>query len=473
MDGGLLFAYSASDRCWLSWSVCRRTVRSLRLFVPSRTFTRENVRREHVVANVLALPTPVLHSVEYTGEESRDAIAIAKSLHDVISSVGEKKISAVVTDNAPAMRAAWSELVDRFGHKDIFFFGCASHITNLVLHDIFSKDALAARLLTDSSTLAEFFKKRDQLYSALRKNAEGPVKSFSSAVPTRWWSQVSLLESVLALKKAIRQTILDEDMGRRRVPTDLRQTALDVAFWTAVEELTNFTRPFARAIKIFEKDDPRLSNVFLQYTLLSSHSATSTLPYGRTALEALRERFRNLLDVPEKGLVETAFLLDPRHMNYACDSTVVAVAIEWMQKRCPAAVPSFMMFRSRLGFFSSPAIWTESVVNDPLAWYKTLVRPSFQDLSDFACKILSIPASSAAVERVWSIFGHLHSATRNRITDERAAKLLYVKVNLSLLPVAEAASSESVSVEEVEGIDEGSETGDSTSAIDVDEETDS
>ena len=41
--------------------------------------------------------------------------------------------------------------------------------------------------------------------------------------------------------------------------------------------------------------------------------------------------------------------------------------------------------------------------------------------------------SSAATERSFSVYSHIHSRKRNRLTNDRAAKLLYVSHNENLL----------------------------------------
>lgn len=42
-------------------------------------------------------------------------------------------------------------------------------------------------------------------------------------------------------------------------------------------------------------------------------------------------------------------------------------------------------------------------------------------------------SSACACERAWSIFGHVHSTRRSRLTRERIDKLVYVSQNVRLL----------------------------------------
>lgn len=57
---------------------------------------------------------------------------------------------------------------------------------------------------------------------------------------------------------------------------------------------------------------------------------------------------------------------------------------------------------------------------------------SRKDLSKAASSILQLPATSASVERSFSAYSCIHSAKRNRLTNDRAGKLVYVSQNLQL-----------------------------------------
>ncbi|EGZ11190.1 hypothetical protein PHYSODRAFT_418814, partial [Phytophthora sojae] len=63
----------------------------------------------------------------------------------------------------------------------------------------------------------------------------------------------------------------------------------------------------------------------------------------------------------------------------------------------------------------------------PLQWW--LLDRSFPQLRFFADKVLSIPTSSAASERLWSIHGFTHSKLRNRLLVPTVEKLAFVYNN--------------------------------------------
>lgn len=53
-------------------------------------------------------------------------------------------------------------------------------------------------------------------------------------------------------------------------------------------------------------------------------------------------------------------------------------------------------------------------------------------LSKIAVRILSAPCTSAATERSFSAYAHIHNKKRNRLTKENAAKITYIKYNWNI-----------------------------------------
>ena len=87
-------------------------------------------------------------------------------------------------------------------------------------------------------------------------------------------------------------------------------------------------------------------------------------------------------------------------------------------------------YQCKGGVFSKPFIWTAVDLTFGPNWWKGLC--SSTELSKVAAKILQLPATSAACERSFSSYANIHSAKRNRLTNERAAKLVFVSQNLKL-----------------------------------------
>ncbi len=62
-----------------------------------------------------------------------------------------------------------------------------------------------------------------------------------------------------------------------------------------------------------------------------------------------------------------------------------------------------------------------------------MLKSRYPLLSSVAIKVLLISATSAASERNWSIYNFIHSKLRNRMTIDRAEKLVYIYWNIRIL----------------------------------------
>lgn len=54
---------------------------------------------------------------------------------------------------------------------------------------------------------------------------------------------------------------------------------------------------------------------------------------------------------------------------------------------------------------------------------------SYPLLKKVAQMVFAVPTSSAASERAWSIFDHIHSKRRNRLSVEKVERLAYIYIN--------------------------------------------
>lgn len=77
-----------------------------------------------------------------------------------------------------------------------------------------------------------------------------------------------------------------------------------------------------------------------------------------------------------------------------------------------------------------PSVWHSAQHISPSAWWDGLCAS--QTLALIPSRVLQIPPSSAACERNWSEFGNVHTKLRNRLTNDRVEKRLFVHAYLNL-----------------------------------------
>ncbi|KAG9412147.1 hypothetical protein AC1031_015084 [Aphanomyces cochlioides] len=70
---------------------------------------------------------------------------------------------------------------------------------------------------------------------------------------------------------------------------------------------------------------------------------------------------------------------------------------------------------------------------DPYAWWGSIGVEKFPTLAAAAAILLKIPTSQAASERVWSINDFIHSKCRNRLSVDKASKLVILYANARVI----------------------------------------
>jgi len=86
-------------------------------------------------------------------------------------------------------------------------------------------------------------------------------------------------------------------------------------------------------------------------------------------------------------------------------------------------------FRAHEGFWAKDVVWCNCSEMDAMTWWNGIC--SNTKLSTVASAILSLPASSAATERSFSVYSHIHNKKRNRLTNTNASKLLFIQANMN------------------------------------------
>jgi hypothetical protein len=150
-------------------------------------------------------------------------------------------------------------------------------------------------------------------------------------------------------------------------------------------------------------------------------------------LEFIRERWAQA----RSRAVDAAYLLDPHiRMEFVGDELLdimyntieLATSTEALQE---TSVEEFRISLER--YIASKLEWNDSdlsrnrVLKSPTTWWK--IRKDMPKLWRFAMKIFSIPASSAASERSWSVHSYIYAKNRVNLLPHRVMKLVYVYSN--------------------------------------------
>ncbi|CAG9790290.1 unnamed protein product [Diatraea saccharalis] len=88
-------------------------------------------------------------------------------------------------------------------------------------------------------------------------------------------------------------------------------------------------------------------------------------------------------------------------------------------------------YRGKEGVWSKSFNWKAAEKMSTFLWWKGICGSS--QLSKVALRVLTAPCTFAATESSFSTQAFIHSAKRNRLTSERAAKITFLSYNWNLL----------------------------------------
>ena len=430
-----------------------------------------SVNNTPIVNFVITTPEPVFLKSVTTGENSHTGQYIAQLLRETIDEVGANKVMAVVTDNAANMKSAWGIITDTDGYKHIHCYGCVAHGLQLLATDICSLDSVD-KLLTRGKNIIKFVKYKHIPHAAFERIqhelTRGKQKVASSATDkqqatkstktmkplslilpsqTRWGTHAAMLQRLLATKKALQHLVMEDDIDNI-IERSMKSSILDNSvFWQQIENLHAVLQPVADAIKTIETDSPVLSDVPRIFFELrqSLDQAVRIAPITKKEEKLVLKYVADRQEFSSNILQRVANMLDPKycgcHLSDEEISEVYAKISELASTTdgCTAAacLSDLAEFRAKAGLWKNDGIWEAAKTIPARVWWTGLCAN--KTLALVASRVLSLPATSASAERNWSVYKHVQSAKRNRLTDTRARKLVNIASNLKLtLPVPNA-----------------------------------
>ena len=88
-----------------------------------------NINRESVQNFIICTPEPIFFNAIFSDEKSHTGEWVANKLIQQMEDIGVHKFSAIITDTASVMKAAWKQIEEKY--SNIVCLRCNSHIINL------------------------------------------------------------------------------------------------------------------------------------------------------------------------------------------------------------------------------------------------------------------------------------------------------------------------------------------------------
>jgi len=392
---------------------------------------------------IITTPEPVVYKSLSTTTSRHTAEYVANELSIVIDSIGKDRCLGVVSDNAASMKKAWTILKNDPRYKDlpIAYYSCICHTLNLLVHDIFKLKNVSA-LEEIAKTIVKTINNTHILKSTfviIQKSKKEVFTTLKMPVKTRWGSIVHCLESLIQNKGILQQLAWSDDENVVKKLENIQMHIVEFSFWYKIDKVLDLMKPIAEWIKKLESDNPYVSDVFYALNDISS-LLTLKLPnidfISDEEKTSILESFEHRKCMALHAMHYASSILDPRHKGQHLSQTNDIAGVEYIFNVATAIMPEetqqimieLAQYRSNEGLWSNNFIWSTEIKNlNPFTWWKGICGSSY--LNKIAVAILSLPPSSAATERSFSTFSLIHTKKRNRLTNERAAKLLYIHQN--------------------------------------------
>ena len=401
-----------------------------------------NIRGDHLVNFCIKAPElqPLFYKSINTSGISQNSQAVAAAIIEVIEELGSEKFCCVVTDNAPVMKAAWRHIEERFPH--ISANGCTAHCMSLLLKDL-SNTPEHAKTIKDSEKVIKFVNNHHIVkakYEAMRISAKIP-RTLSLSVSTRWFSLFNSMNDLLFSKYVLIQLADEEnDLLAEIAPKTTSAAVLSViksnTFWASLAKLVKDIEFPANIIGKFEADNAPLSNVYHYFGELYNH-----FEHDKIAQTKVKKR----LDFLYTECIGLAYMLTPKFaaqgFYFAEDKIdIVGSAENFASKIVPdiAEDTAEEVGREMIAYVGKMSSLTEfrgqTIFKMSAKEYWNIIgHLEFPSLYKIAKTINEMICSSATAERAWSTFRFIHSRLRNRLTNDRVKKLVFIYTNCALL----------------------------------------
>ncbi|XP_059076669.1 uncharacterized protein LOC131875947 [Cryptomeria japonica] len=399
-------------------------------------------RRNRTLLNFLvssAGGTMFIKSIDASAH-SKNATYLCEVIEEVIYEVGEENVVQVVTDNAANYVVAGKLLMER--HPSIFWSPCAAHCIDLMLEDI-AKIAWIRTCVEKAKNICKFVYNHAWVLSLMRQYTG--QKELARPGITRFATNFITLQSLIRSKAALRRMLVGEEWTSSSyamsfVGVDVADYIFDEpGFWTPCAEIVKFIEPLVVLLRVVDGEKPAMGYIY---------EGMDRAKEGiRSTYEGDESKYHPIWDIIDRRwqtqlhrpLHAAAYYLNPAfhfRPDFKADEEVLSGLYSVIERMSPGhssnIVQELEAFSNAEGEVFSRMLCKENRTKmQPDRWWQ-MFGPKTPNLQQVAIRIFSQPFSASGCERNWSMFEHIHSKRRNRLSVERLNDLVFVHYNLHL-----------------------------------------
>lgn len=325
-------------------------------------------------------------------------------------------VKSFVTDSAANERLMRSHL-EKTEDVDIIQYGCSAHILNLLAKDL-EIPAVTASIIK----VIKYFRNH-HIPAALYKQAGG--KMLVLPLEVRWNTMSDAIRSYLDNRGILVQISQDH---KEKIDRDIIKIVNDCQITMNAVDFLKTLSPIATALDRMQRDTTTISVAVEIWNKLEVDLLGSADQSAKTKKLFLKRR-----EMALQGLHYTANMLDHRFLGRNLNNEQKKQAYDFITEEVDENFAPFIMALTAKAHPFPKFMFGESFKNTcPLLWWTSVTLedeerwPQKEKFIKFCEQLLTATASTAALERCFSTFGLVQSKLRNRLGNEKAAKLVFM-----------------------------------------------
>ncbi|KAK8795656.1 hypothetical protein WA158_000313 [Blastocystis sp. Blastoise] len=455
-----------------------------------------NVNQEKYI-NVVAIieHKPYLYSMYNVTDCGETSDTIAYIIYDCISRIGFNKVKGIISDNCSVNISSREKVIQKIHDSqnsirynsiqppeyepkelnienngsilfsdidcsqtilsncddELYFFGCSSHICELLLGDFFEsidsprnylspKDVIAA-----VNNIAFFFKYHtsERLELAIESYHDYRNNTPKLSCPTRWWSEYSSLKWLLDHKEKLQQYAYQHANEKNN---DIVSNLNNNKFWVSCMSILDILDILKTAVQELESNNASVSDVYYYYKQFLRISNNS--PYQNLFNSCLKKREYFFLH----PLYLLAYYLNIKNKNEVENNDHdMEIIVKYLQEADNKNLfPVFLNYIHNAEIFTEITVLNSFNMGNNKTYWQT-VNLYEKNLSSLALLLDDAPPSSGFSERVWSQMKIVQNKLRNRLSFYRIARILFIRCNLPYINSYESTffDSDDIDIEEL------------------------
>ncbi|OIT36674.1 putative methyltransferase [Nicotiana attenuata] len=382
-----------------------------------------------------------LESID-ASDSSTDHIKMFTLFQNTIEKIGPSKVVQVVTDNASENVKAGGMIEGAY--KNVYWTPCAAHCINLMFGDIF-KERPFSTVFGQGVRLHSYICQRPLLLNMMRrftmqKNLVKPGK-------TRFATAFLTLRSLHCQKDNLRKMVTSEEWSRSKFAKEsagkeVARIILSYSFWNNVLHALKIGGPLVKVLRLVDGEaKPSMGYLYeamdrAKETIQASFSDEQK--YAKV-FQIIDARWDEQLHRPlhAVGLILNPSLFYEQHEKNSLAKEVwtgfhqVVIKLNPDEDLQEKIVDQLATYKAAEGLFKLRLAIKQRTTKSPVEWWDQYGVET-PELQTFAIKVLSLTCSSSGCERNWSVFEHIHTKKRNRLTLKRLHNLVFIKYNRAL-----------------------------------------